>query len=325
MKTYSHVATVTREVHDALMRWARRLLQEAGMDTVQVYGQFPPGGTVASHLVLFPYRVGPDPKMVESAPGVSLLTARTASNDRVGLIPRPWVELGEALAQGLDAHFRPTPQVGAGRRLSEDAVPYPRVSSLPEPLRAWYLRIAETEGADSRWVVRASGDLYAIPPALTWRPGIVVTARYIAVVGEPGRGTSEGTSASAPIGLAALSVLTAGLHLENTMAVRLAPLPCDPELHRFTEALAASSGDGLPPRLSAALEATQREGDLPVSIFPMHDLTNHEFALLMQALQKPLQAALNLQLRLQLAAQVLFAPSLAVQVHTQPGLGGAHR
>lgn len=325
MKTYSHVATVTREVHDALMRWARRLLQEADMDTVQVYGQFPPSGTVASHLVLFPYRVGPDPKMVESAPGVSLLTSRAPAVDRVGLIPRPWLDLGEALAHGLDAHFRPTPQVGGGRRSPGDALPYPRVAALPEPLRAWYERISEAQGADSRWVVRASDELYAIPPALTWRPGIVVTARYIAVVGEPGRGTSEGTSASAPIGLAALSVLTAGLHLENTMQVRLAPLPCEPELVQFTEALAASTGDGTPARLTTALEATQREGDLPVSIFPMHDLTNHEFALLMQALQKPLQAALNLQLRLQLAAQVLFAPSLAVQVNTQPGTSGVAR
>ena len=67
-------------------------------------------------------------------------------------------------------------------------------------------------------------------------------------------------------------------------------------------------------RLTYSGRAVQRDDELPVQIHPIHDLTNHEFALLMQALQKPLQAALNLQLRLHLAAQPLFTPSAAVQI-----------
>jgi hypothetical protein len=312
---FLHVANVTREVHDALMRWARRLLQEAGLESLEVYGQFPPVGTVASHLVLFPYRVGPEPKMVETSSGASLLGGRPLGSDRVNLVPRPWLELGAAFAACLQELFSLAPLVGHQRAPTGDLVPYPRLSTLPKPLQAWYLDAAR--GAPNDWLVDSEGMRFALPPALTWHPGIVVTARYIAVVGEPGRGTSERTSVSAPVSLSALSVLTAGLHMDNMLSVRLAPLPCEDILLRYGEALALCFDGGADPRagrLTEALRAVQRDDELPVQIHPIHDLTNHEFALLMQALQKPLQAALNLQLRLHLAAQPLFTPSAAVQI-----------
>lgn len=342
MSPYLHVANVAREVHDALMRWARRLLQEAGLETTEVYGQFPPQGTVTSHLVLFPYRVGPEPKMVENSPGASLLGTRPQGSDRVSLVPRPWAELGAAMAACLDLHFNIPPVVGAQRASTGDPLPYPRLSRLPEPLQRWYADAGR--GSPNPWVLDPTLDetdaapptrrtakgkpgegtreplRFGIPPALTWQPGIVVTARYIAVVGEPGRGTSERTSVSAPVSLSALSVLTAGLHRDNLLTVRLDPLPCQPELLTYGAALAQASrlapeGGERAERLERALEAVQRPDALPVPLHPIHDLTNHEFALLMQALQKPLQAALNLQLRLHLAAQPIFGPSAAIHVH----------
>ena len=319
MSAYLHVANVTREVHDALMRWARRLLQDAGMESIEVYGQFPPSGTVTSHLVLFPYRVGPEPKMVETSPGASLMGGRSVGSDRVQLVPRPWVELGAALAECAQTVFQLPPLVGAQRAPSGDPVPFPRVSALPPPLRDWY----EAQDPSSAWRLESDGVRFAPGPALNWHPGIVVTARYIAVVGEPGRGTSERTSVSAPVSLSALSVLTAGLHMDNMLRVRLAPLPCDVALIRYCEALAASApGEARSERLLTATRAVVQEDVLPVELFPIHDLTNHEFALLMQALQKPLQAALNLQLRLHLAATPTFAPAAAVHVRAS---GSAER
>lgn len=321
MSTYHHVTAVTREVHDSLMGWARRLLNEAGLDTVEVYGQFPPPGTMASFLVMFPYRIGPEPKMSETAPGVSLLVKREPAADRVGWLPRPWAELGNATLAALELGFKPFPQVMQQLHPVRDALPYPRLETLAPPLRDWYESGEPAARKERGWTAETEGARFAIPPALGWKPGINLTARYIVVVGEPGRGTSERTSASAPIGLSALSVLTTGLHLENMLQVNLPPLPCTPELFSYCEALASAcalmNDDAeVANKLRQAVQRVSAVSDLPVQLQPVHDLTNHEFAVLMQALQRPLQAALNLQLRLQLGARAFFEPSVATRIKT---------
>ena len=45
---YQHVKTVVSEVHDGLLAWCRRVLREAGLETIEVYGQFPPEGATSS-------------------------------------------------------------------------------------------------------------------------------------------------------------------------------------------------------------------------------------------------------------------------------------
>ena len=58
MNKLEYISLVTSSVHDAVEGWARSLLRDAGIETTEVYGQFPPEGSVASHIVLFPYRLG---------------------------------------------------------------------------------------------------------------------------------------------------------------------------------------------------------------------------------------------------------------------------
>ena len=53
MNQLEYISTITTNLHGHIEAWARNLLREAGIDTIEVYGQFPPEGSVASHIVLF--------------------------------------------------------------------------------------------------------------------------------------------------------------------------------------------------------------------------------------------------------------------------------
>ena len=331
MNPWRHVAIVTSEIHEALMGWARMLLQEAGLETIEVYGQFPPVGTVSHHVVLFPYRVHPEPKVAENAPGASLLGTQERVEDRSSFVPRAWIDLGRALSAALDLVFPDSGPVFSGRR-GHQGLGFPPLHALPDPLKAWYA--AQADGADENaWRIVYGDETYARPPSLWWHPPITITTRYIAVAGEPGRGTAERTSTGAPMALPALSVLATGLHLERVLQVRLPPLPFPPALVAYGEAMAGALAAGIPgadsaicaeqaQRLSAAVAGIQAPDIYPVSVLPVHDLSNHEFALIMQALQRPLQPALNLCVRLPLGATPVFGPGTASNVRIRPPLQG---
>lgn len=322
MNIYKHVATVTSEVHDSLVRWARRVLIEADLEEVEVYGQFPPKGTVRSHVVLFPYRVGPEPKMMENAPGISLLTGSERMEERALFVPTPWLDLGNHMGAALERLF-PFVQTAArdrGRTLRRGS-PYPFVDELPGPLRKWYSAAKPTAGQP--WTTTMMDRQVAIAPSLWWKPGIQVTIGYVAIAGEVGRGTqaTERTSASAPLALSALSVLATSVQIERELFTRLPPLPYPPELETFgqslVKALEERKADGdleLAGKLRRAVNHISEHGETPYAIIPVHDLSNQEFALLMQAMQRPLQAALNLRLRLPLASRPVFGPSVAIEV-----------
>ena len=115
MTIYKHIGAVTSEIHDSMMRWCRRLLIDAGLDTVEVYGQFPPEGSQGSSVTLFLYQVVPDPKMIENSPGASLLGPKDRSNDRVSFVPKTWIEIGRALQAGLREVFPDMVGPGGGR------------------------------------------------------------------------------------------------------------------------------------------------------------------------------------------------------------------
>ena len=58
MNQFQYISEVMSNVHESVEDWARDLLRTAGLETIEIYGQFPPEGSVASHIVLFPYRMG---------------------------------------------------------------------------------------------------------------------------------------------------------------------------------------------------------------------------------------------------------------------------
>ncbi len=309
MHPYAHVADITRTVHDGLVGWGRRLLTSAELETVEVYGQFPPEGTVSSHLVLFPYWVGAAPKMVEQGTPVSLLRQITYGDGKINFIPVGWRRLGKQLEQAVDGLWTfPGPLSGA--RVMD--YPNPLVSKLPKALAKWYTaREKERKAEDPDgipWVVEREGKKYAPPPALMWKPGIHLVIRYIAVASDPGRGTSDYSSTAAPLALPALSVLATGVHQDRRLMVTVKPPPLPDDLRTFVEAIAAVSEGPRKEKIIELQKLLQEPEEIGIAIAPVDDLNNQEFALLMQALQRPLQAALNFQLRVVLGAKPVFEP-----------------
>lgn len=317
MNVYRHVAITTREYHEGLMRWARKLLGDAGLENLEVYGQIPARGLTSSHLVFFPYRVGPEPKVQENAPGSSLMRPRVPLGEGHPFVPDVWIALGAALATAVEATF-PDPRPANGA-IPRDSDPYPRVEALPAPLRAWYEAAPEANGEP--WALPSAQGPRARPPSLTWKQGLTAAARYIVLAHEPGRGTEERTSANAPLALSALNVVLSAVQLERNVDLLVPPIPVPDGLAELATALAdaralAGDADGAE-RLRSALAAVQAPTRTQVTLVLIQDLNNREIIALMQALQRPLQTSLNLQVRYTLGSGPSFGPTSWVAVHSR--------
>lgn len=327
MNEYRHTAMVTTAVHDQLIGWARDLLHDADLEIVDVYGRFPPEGTTRSHLVMFPYRVGPDPKMMDFSKPVSLFRSPRRREHRGPNVPVEWSDLGGTMSKYFEQMY---PQIEPydPKHAHRGDSPYPLVENLPEPLAAWYGG-KEPQDDGEGWVLDIGGRR-ARPPSLMWRPGIHISAFYIALASDPGRGTSSRTSDTAPLALAALSVLSVGIQTQRTIKVRLPHRAVPDDFFAFVAAFA----DGLE-ALDLGDEAAEDADRLrqlndivggdslgDFMIQPVHDLNNQEFALLTQALQRPLQAILNIRLRIPVGAGPQFAPSSQVFVQSRKGERG---
>jgi hypothetical protein len=314
---YAHTAKITNLVHDELIGWVGGLLKDAGLESVDVWGRFPPEGTVRSHLVLFPYRVGPEPKNLENARGASIMTHEAFASDKVGKVPVPWRNLGHHLLDSINLLF---PEAGYLDTPARPAVmPYPRVDDLPEPLREWYAK--QPSDVENPFVVREDGEAYARPPSLRWKPGLSLWAHYIAVAGDAGRGVSDRTSDAPPLSLGALSVLSVGIQLQRLINVELPPMPFSDDLRRYLEVVRDALGqiktaeaEILHQSMVEALLALDRVATYQFGVIPVHDLSMHEFALLTQALQRPLQAVLNFRLQFSLGDVPEFLPSAVVSM-----------
>ncbi|MFT6145633.1 MAG: hypothetical protein ACJAZO_000186 [Myxococcota bacterium] len=318
MNDYKYAAEVTTNVHEELIRWASRLLHDAGLEVIDVWGRFPPEGTVRSHLVLFPYRVGPEPVMIDNAQGASLMG--TIDNARRRGVPSSWDRIGNLISAGVQRLY---PDAGdMNDRKWASASPYPCIDDLPDPIRDWY-KIADAAQPKAGWVIRLDGNERGRPPSILWRPGITITAHYIAVTGDPGRGTTERTSDTAPLSLATLSVLATAIQMERGIKVKMPPIPMPDILRSFIPALADALEElgGTREELAAEIrdhyEKLINPEVINIDVMPLHDLSNQEFALLTQALQRPLQAVLNMRVRFKFGAGPMFEPTAAVKMAYQ--------
>lgn len=319
MNVYEHTNAVTTRVHDELISWASSLMKEAGLDIVDVWGRFPPEGTTRSHLVMFPYRVGPDPKLIDNVPSVSLLAGPARSEARNRNIPVEWSDLGKYLSMYLGDFYPDVAPPDPKRQFTTS--PYPLAEQVPEPLATWY-RAQKPEEDGSGWVIEDEAGLHCRPPSLMWHTGIVVGAYYICVAGDPGRGTAATTSDSAPLALAALSVLTMGVQAQRTVKVRLPPRPVPDEFYSFVDAYAETAKsiphddprEDPPGRMLEIAKILHGESIGHFEVSPVHDMNNSEFATLAQALQRPLQAFLNFRLRIPVGAGPDFNPSSQIVV-----------
>lgn len=308
--TFEQVAAASLRIHDGLILWARSLLREAGLEAIEVYGQFPPEGSVAHHVVLFPYALGPDPKLQHNAASVPVVELAKPGRDGADRVSAPMLALAQALNDVRDRLLGQQPS-SERHKLSNQELP--ALDALPASLRDWYLRAPTVPDP---WCVGKPESRRARLPALSWRPGFVLSVRYVAVAADVGRGSYDRTSVGAPMSLPALSVLAAGLHIRRTILTPCPPTPVPELLESWVAALEPELRDALTPLLAAC----RAEQMVEVSLNPAQDLTTQEFALLMQALQRPLQAALNLQMRFRLADCIELLPS-TLPMHRLDRLG----
>jgi len=315
MNPYAYISKYSEAIHDALIGWVRTLMQEANLETVEVYGQFPPDGTVAAHLTLFPYFVGPVPKLVETGKMTSLLHVTQIGDGKVDFVPDAWRELGGLMMQILERWYpNQRPKTSSQQR----GYVHPTLDTLPKPVAEWY-RQQEPEGVEQiPWLVERDGKLFAPPPSLSWSPGLVMEIRYVAVASDPGRGTSQYTSEKAPLTVPALSVLATGIHMEKEFRMVQETQLIPPALDSFIEAVAASLDGEEVDQVRALLKTLREPEEITVPVSPVHDLNNQEFALLMQALQRPLQAALHLQVEVVLGAHPVFLPAAYTRTVARP-------
>lgn len=329
MNVYKHTAAVAGAVHDELVRWAKRLLVEAGLEVVDVWGRFPTEGTTRSHLVLFPYRVGPDIKMVDNVPGMSLIVPTGYVGERTQAVPSAWAELGSLILDNLPNTY-PEIQAYDGTGPARTS-PFPLVDDLEAPLKEWYRQRPVIEDG-SGWTVSIGGKLHAKPPSLYWRKGITIGAFYLVVAGDPGRGTSQRTSDTAPLSLSALSVLSVAIQRERTLGVKLPPIDIPIEMETYVEAFCKvldmhkhETATAHATRIRELMGQVTNIGGRTFLVSPVHDLNNQEFALLTQALQRPLQAIMNLRLQIPVGDLPDFQPGTAIYVNTMQERGNKRK
>lgn len=297
MQVYDTARGTSTAIHDGLLGWARERMRRAGFTGLECLGAFPAGARTDPQLVLFPYRVGPDPKLTDLNPTPMILGGEGEQGRSSGA-PSAWVDVASHLSRGLQ-------ELGVGviRRPVPGAPPAmvrSGLQDLPPSIRAWY----QQWGAD--WLQEG----HARMPRLHWVGGIVLTIRYLAVA--VGQLPDHDPTRSAPLGIPTLTVLATAIYRERVFEAEM-EAPDPPEsLPHFVEALSTAleekGKEELAKELRASLAATRSHYVQQVAIQPISDIGNQELAQMLQSLQQPLQAALTFQLRFSVGGELLFGP-----------------
>lgn len=309
MNQFAYISQVMSNVHESVEGWARNLLRSAGLETTEVYGQFPPEGSVASHVVLFPYRMGgADSQIATPYKELSLMGLRAHKGGVPGM-PPVWGILGELFTECIMEKY---PKMTKGPHAGKPH-PAPLVSRLPKPLADWYTAQQDT-GTGSSWVTDMAGEKFARLPSLTWVPGASIKVNYLAVVGEGARGTAD---RDAPVAVQSMSVLTAGMQLQRGIEVRIPPPPFDRSILGYATAVGEVLGDDRVAEALVQLEDMDEDLYMPITLLPGNSLSNSDFTGLMQALQRPLQPTLHLAVSLSVGGTPSFTPGVNAAVRSE--------
>lgn len=323
---YSFVKETVEQVHDLLVLWARERLKACGLEDVEVFGRFVGDADTGAHVVIFPYRLGPDPKLMEQSQGQSLIQISRIRPDShsqpySNFLPGAWRDFGRALTDALGCLYRLAgmgTQRGGIKGQSHIGHPIP-FEHLPKGLRDWAESLSESDSSEwtstLKTVAPNSGVACFVPPAIWWQPGFTLAILYLFLAQDSGRGIRSPTSRQASVALPALATLASAVQRERTLYSTVDRRPLQPQLESYVEALLMSTkGQGDVHEALASTWGALNEGEeLEFALEPVHDLNNQEFALLMQALQQKLQPALNLRIRLRLGAGPEIGPSVRVQ------------
>ena len=280
------------------------------------------------------------------------LQGRSASASQ--LLPHTWRAVGKAvgrrlrwLVEGIGAN-----QLGAGRNMRGHRGPMMAqitLDSLPPRLRDWYKAAHEgqrevwesvamlvTPDPDpyEPWLYDVNGVEYARLPYLTWMPGFDMTFFYLLVGQGEARRDADWNPVDPPLSMPALTVISAGIQLERQLNLHANPWLISPYLIELIEILdeEVRPPDSLdeepmdhdePGALTELVHEASKPPPCKVALRPVHDLSNQEFSLLMQALQRPLEPAVNVSLGLKMGGGPRLTPgSVLGMASMEPG-GGA--
>ncbi len=272
------------------MAWARGIFAQAGCpDVAAALG--PSDAPKGPRLALYAIRVGV-PGRSNDAQGTALVGPPELPRDMPAGMPPAWVEYTRVLQLGLDLAFGgQRAPAGARARLP------PMVEEMPAPLAAWYReRAAETD----QWTWTGEGSLVGRPPSLTWRASGTLKVHYIAAL--------EGAGVETVPLLAALS---GALSLQSSFVVESVPLPVDPLLVSFTEALAKFVDAALAAELRAAVIGLGGRSRTVVSVMPHNDLSLHEAIGIFERQGRLFSPHIQLAMFVPVGATALFAPASA--------------
>ena len=300
MNSLEHAALMLTAAQEGMLAWTTDVLRRAGIEGYAVYDEFPESDA-SPWLVARAYQVVPWPKIVETSSPVPL-AGGAGSEDTAQSIPELWRQLGRAFGSAVDQLF-PRPEGGNRTKI----VATTALDDLPPPVRDWYTR--QPEDAAEQWLV---GGQRCRMPTLMWRPPLTVRVTALLMAG--GR---RAPGATHPPGIAALGVLSVALNQHRTMRLRVAPIPCSPELPSLCLAMAEGVGGALGEELTALAGSVTAPADYPVTLSPNTGPAGDDAYDLMRALGRPLLPALHLFMHLPLGAGAELSPGTSPSFSTR--------
>lgn len=287
---------LVRQVHEGLLEWARVVLLDAKLPMVEPLSEFPPQGRSGAFLTLYPYAVGTAPGLTNTARPAALLGQSSERAPGTTGVPPSWAQLSGLITEGLGNLWPRQP------RQPRLPTPVCSLADLPPDLAAWY----QAQNPEDPWLRDGAAHL----PALWWIPGIDLRVDFL-VTGEGGaRGTT--VDSPSPILIAALAALIAAIHHEGGFDVLMEAPILDGPAASFCAALAKSQPDPDGPLAKALIQASERlaaPAQVSIDIVRTNELSPSEMFSLMQALQRPLQAASCFMLQLRVGELLRFEPA----------------
>lgn len=278
--TLPNVSRTIEIVRAGLHTWMGANLAEGGVD-LPVVGTLQAGAAPA--LVLLPYQM-----VLESTPtNPSTAIMPVTQENPKDALPPAWRRAGLLITRILVDTFpaRPTKGPGIG-----PVDPLPPLSKLPKPVAAWYKKSGDA------WIVQRDEPCARLP-MIEWTHPFSLAIRFAAIVPAGSKPTADLDG----LQLRALALVAAGVRLGRHFPVVEPPFVTPGPLLDLMTAFSKVDHPAAA-ELAELVAAVAAPRDLTVGLAPHHDLADQDLALMMRAMELPMQPAVVFSMRVALGA-----------------------
>lgn len=278
--TLPHISRTIELVRSGLHSWMAEKLREGNVD-LSVTGSVT--GATSPTLVLLPYQI-----VLESTPtNPSTPLMPVNQENPKDSLPPVWRRAGLLMTHILVDTFPARPAKGPGIGPVD---PLPPLASLPKPIAAWY------KAAGEDWLVERNGTCARLP-MIEWQHAFSLAIRFAAIVPSGSKPTLDLDS----VQLRALALVAAAVRLGRHFRVDEPPFVQPGLLLDLMKAFSkVDHADAEELKEAVAILSAPRE--LTVGLAPHHDLSDQDLALMMRAMELPMQPAIVFSLRVALGA-----------------------